>query len=164
MNVDAVTRASIAPDWPAIWAIIAPVIRAGETYAIDANMSEDDARAYWCGDDRRTFVTEVDGVILGTYFLRANQTGGGAHVANCGYMTAAHASGRGIARAMCAHSMDEARREGFVAMQFNFVVSSNTRAVALWQAMGFTIAGVLPDAFCHPAQGMVDAYVMHRAL
>jgi len=147
-----------------IWAIIGPVILAAETYALDPEMSEADALAYWLGPDRETFVAEADGIILGTYYLRPNQAGGGSHVCNCGYMTSLAATGRGVARAMCAHSIKHARRLGFRAMQFNFVVSANTRAVALWQSMGFEIVGRLPLAFCHPKQGYVDALVMFRSL
>jgi len=110
------------------------------------------------------FVAEVDGTIAGTYYLRANQRGGGPHVANCGYMTARETFGRGIARAMCMHSLDAARTRGFKAMQFNFVVSSNERAVKLWQSCGFRIAGTLPGAFVHPERGAVDAFVMFREL
>ena len=102
--------------------------------------------------------------MLGTYYLRANQAGGGGHVCNCGYMTDSAAAGRGVARAMCAHSLELAREQGFRAMQFNFVVSTNTRAVALWEGMGFAVVGRLPGAFRHPAQGYVDALVMHRSL
>ncbi len=151
-------------DAPAIAAIIIPEIRAGETYALDRDMSEDAALAYWLAADKTVFVAEADGAIVGSYYLRANQAGGGAHVANCGYMTAAAARGRGIARRMAEHSLAQARVKGFRAMQFNFVVSSNTRAVQLWQSLGFAIVGRLPGAFDHPLHGAVDALVMHRPL
>ena len=152
-------------DAAAIWSIIGPVIRAGETYALDRDMSEAEAIAYWCGNDRETFVAEDEtGEILGTYYLKPNQAGGGRHVANCGYMTSAAATGRGIARAMCAHSLERARERGFRGMQFNFVVSTNTRAVALWESFGFEVVGRLPGAFEHPSVGFVDALVMFREL
>ena len=102
--------------------------------------------------------------VVGTYLLKANQPGLGSHVANAGYMVDSREAGRGVGRALCEHSLEEARRAGFLAMQFNFVVSTNTRAVALWQAMGFRIAGTLPRAFRHQTLGLVDAYVMHRFL
>jgi ribosomal protein S18 acetylase RimI-like enzyme len=123
-----------------------------------------DALAYWTGPEKETFVAEADGVVAGTYYIRPNQQGGGAHVANCGYMTAPEASGRGVARAMCEHSLQYARARGFKAMQFNFVVSSNQRAVRLWQDFGFSTAGRLPGAFHHPRLGYVDALVMFLAL
>ncbi|MDE1146320.1 MAG: N-acetyltransferase [Azospirillaceae bacterium] len=151
-------------DADAIWAILEPVIRAGETYALPRDMDRAAALAYWTGPNRQTFVAEDQGQVLGTYVLRANQAGGGAHVANCGYMTAADVQGRGVARAMCAHSLDTATAAGFRAMQFNFVISTNERAVRLWQAMGFAIVGRLPGAFAHPALGEVDALVMYRRL
>jgi ribosomal protein S18 acetylase RimI-like enzyme len=157
-------RRATPADAAAIWRILEPTIRAGETYALPQDLSEEAALAYWLGGDRESFVAEADDEILGTYYLRANQLGRGAHVCNCGYMTAAQAAGRGVARAMCAHSLDQARDSGFRAMQFNCVVSSNDRAVRLWQAMGFEIVGRLPGAFDHPALGYVDALVMHRAL
>ncbi|MBC2660980.1 GNAT family N-acetyltransferase [Novosphingobium flavum] len=151
-------------DAPAIAAIIMPVIRAGETYALDPALPEAEALAYWLGPDRETFVAEVGGAVLGTYYLRANQAGGGSHVCNCGYMTATTATGRGVARAMAADSLARAAARGFLAMQYNFVVSSNERAVRLWDSLGFATVGRLPKAFRHPALGLVDALVMHRSL
>ncbi|MCC6948123.1 MAG: GNAT family N-acetyltransferase [Bradyrhizobiaceae bacterium] len=151
-------------DAHAIWKIMEPVIRAGETYALPRDMSREAALAYWRTAPYQAFVAEDAGEIVGTYHLRANQQGGGAHVANCGYMTAPWATGRGIARAMCLHSLETARVQGFRAMQFNFVVSTNERAVRLWQSLGFAVVGRLPGAFNHSAHGDVDALVMYRAL
>jgi L-amino acid N-acyltransferase YncA len=157
-------RAATASDSDAIWKILEPVIRGGDTYTLPKNMNRQDALAYWNSPGHEVFVAEENGEIVGTYYLRANQKGGGAHVANCGYMTATWASGRGVARAMCQHSVEHARARGFRAMQFNFVVSSNARAVRLWQSMGFEIVGRLPEAFMHPMLGAVDALVMYRQL
>jgi len=141
-----------------------PMIRAGETYTLPRDMNKEAALAYWHSPEREVFVAEDRGEIVGTYCLQANQKGGGAHVANCGYMTAASATGRGVARAMCSHSLDRARERGFRAMQFNFVVSTNERAVRLWQSFDFEIVGRLPGAFRHPTHGYVDAYIMYRTL
>jgi L-amino acid N-acyltransferase YncA len=157
-------RPATSSDAPGIWQIIEPVIRAGETYALPAQMSQEQALAYWMGSDRETFVAEENGRLLGTYYLKANQHGGGAHVANCGYVTASDAGGRGVAGAMCEHSLKLARERGFRAMQYNLVVSTNTRAVRLWQRLGFDVVGTLPGAFAHPTQGDVDAYVMYQRL
>ena len=157
-------RPAQARDDDAIWGIIGPTIRAGETYALPREMSRADALSYWKAAGHEVFVAEQDGEVLGTYYLRANRQGGGSHVANCGYMTAAEASGRGVARAMCAHSLAHARARGFRAMQFNFVVGSNERAIALWRSFEFEIVGRLPQAFEHPRLGLVDALVMYRML
>jgi L-amino acid N-acyltransferase YncA len=157
-------RAATDQDAEAIWAILEPIIRAGETYTLPHDMDKQSALAYWLTPGHEVFVAEENGVILGTYFLQANQQGGGAHVANCGYMTAPSATGRGVARAMCEHSLQRARQRGFRAMQFNFVVSTNERAVRLWQSFAFKIVGCLPEAFQHPARGYVDAYIMYRTL
>jgi len=160
-------RPATADDHDAIWKILAPIVRAGETYTLPRDLTREQALAYWHSPGHEVFVAEEsleNAEILGTYYLRANQQGGGAHVANCGYMTASWAGGRGIARAMCQHSLDHARSRGFRAMQFNFVVSSNAPAVHLWQSLGFAIVGRLPAAFLHPQLGPVDALVMHRQL
>ena len=157
-------RPEVAADAEAIWGILEPTIRAGETYTLPREMTRDEALAYWHSPGHEVFVAEEDGLVIGTYFLHANQKGGGAHVANCGYMTSVRASGRGVARAMCLHSLDRAKTRGFRAMQFNFVVSTNQRAVRLWQSFGFEIAGRLPGAFEHPTEGYVDAFVMYRNL
>jgi len=157
-------RPATGADRDAIWTILEPVIRAGETYAIDRDIAEADALAYWLGGDRKAYVFDDQGRILGTYYIRPNQRGGGRHVANCGYVIAADSTGRGIARQMCLHSLELARSEGFKAMQFNLVVSTNRRAVRLWQSLGFEIVGTLPRAFNHPTAGLVDAYVMYADL
>jgi len=151
-------------DKDAIWAIMEPIIRADETYTLPRDMDKESALAYWFSADREVFVAEENGQIVGIYCLQANQKGGGAHVANCGYMTAVPSMGRGVARAMCAHSLDQARERGFRAMQYNFVISTNERAVRLWQSFGFEIVGTLPKAFLHPTSCYVDAYVMYRDL
>lgn len=151
-------------DAAAILSIIRPTIRAGETYTLDSDMSDADALAYWLGPDKETFVAEDGGQVLGTYYMKPNQAGGGAHVCNCGYMTAADASGKGVARGMCEHSIEHARARGYRAMQFNFVVSTNERAVRLWRSLGFEIVGRLPLAFNHPTHGYVDALVMFQPL
>ena len=159
-----IRRASLPVDSDSVWAILEPTIRAGETYTLPRDMSREDALDYWFAPGHEVFVAEEDSNILGTYFLQSNQQGGGSHVANCGYVTAPWATSRGVARAMCAHSLDRARERSFTAMQFNFVVSTNERAVALWQTFGFEIVGRLPGAFHHPTLGYVDALVMYRSL
>jgi ribosomal protein S18 acetylase RimI-like enzyme len=157
-------RAALLADADLIWAILEPTIRSAETHTLPADMRREEALAYWMSPGHEVFVAEEDQAILGTYFLRANQRGGGSHVANCGYITASQSTGRGVARAMCAHSLERAREGGFIAMQFNFVVVTNERAVRLWQSFGFSMAGRLPGAFRHPTLGLVDALVMHRFL
>jgi RimJ/RimL family protein N-acetyltransferase len=151
-------------DDDAIWRILEPVIRAGETYPLPRNMTQAEVIAYWMGRDCETFVAEENGRLVGTYYLRANQPGGGAHVANCGYMTASDATGRGVGRRMCEHSLEYARSRGFRAMQFNFVVSTNKRAIGVWQRLGFEIVGRLPLAFNHPCHGYVDVLIMFQKL
>ena len=157
-------RAAHSGDLDAIWAIFEPVLRTGETYSLPRNMGMEEALAYWLSSSHEIFVAVDNDQVVGTYYLRPNQRGGGSHVANCGYMTAAAATGRGVARAMCAHSLEQAKRRGFRAMQFNFVVGTNERAVRLWQSFGFEIVGRLPEAYLHPVVGYTDAFVMYRVL
>lgn len=157
-------RAATDADDRDLWAILEPAIRAGETYALPRDMSEAAAIQWWRSAHHEVFVAADDDGAVGTYFLCANQLGGGAHVANCGYVTRPDAFGRGVARAMCLHSLERARARGFRAMQFNCVVSSNERAVRLWEDLGFAIVGRLPGAFEHPRLGFVDALVMFRNL
>ena len=164
MTATLTIRPALPADDDAIWRILEPVLRAGETYPIPRDVSRADALAYWRTPGHSVFVAEDGGRVVGTYYLRANNRGGGAHVANCGYMTAQDAGGRGVARAMCEHSLRLARERGFTAIQFNFVIASNERAVRLWTSCGFAIVGTLPGAFAHPARGRVDAYVMFRVL
>jgi ribosomal protein S18 acetylase RimI-like enzyme len=151
-------------DRAGIWAVIEPHIRAGETFAMPRGWSREEGLSYWFAPAHEVFVAEAEGAIVGTYYLRANQAGGGDHVANAGYATAPEASGRGVARAMGEHSLDVARQRGFAAMQFNLVVSSNERAVRLWQSLGFRKVGTLPGAFRHPSLGHLDSFVMWRDL
>ncbi|MBN7813722.1 GNAT family N-acetyltransferase [Algoriphagus sp. H41] len=151
-------------DASAVWEIIEPIIRAGETYVFSPDTPREKMLDYWLGADKDTYVAVLDGEILGTFYLKANQPDRGSHVANAGYMVGEKARGKGIAKAMAEFSFVEAKRLGYTAMQFNYVISSNTVAVQLWQKMGFKIVGQVPDAFAHPGLGLTDVYVMYRKL
>jgi ribosomal protein S18 acetylase RimI-like enzyme len=178
-------RLATDADRDAIWNIFHEVAAAGDTYALDPNISREDALVYWFAPGTRTYVADGDAIgdgvavpgkptasptiirarrILGTYILRPNQSGGGAHVANAGFMVSASARGQGLGRAMAEHCLSEARRLGFRAMQFNYVISTNTAAICLWQDLGFEIVGRLPSAFRYSDKGYVDVYVMYRSL
>ena len=157
-------RKATPKDKDAILAFVEPILRAGDTYAIDPTLTRDQIADYWLGPDKVTLVAEEDGNVVGTYYIRTNQAGGGAHVCNCGYMVALNASGRGIARKMCEESLIRAKNLGYRAMQFNFVIASNAAAVHLWPTLGFEIVGRLPGAFMHPTLGETDALVMYRKL
>jgi len=157
-------RPATDADHDAIWEIFHEVVAAGDTYPFDPQMSREDALAYWFRSDTQTYVAEQDRHVFGTYILRPNWSGPAGHVANAAFMVAANARGREIGRAMGEHCLAEARRLGFRAMQFNFVVSTNQSAVRLWQKLGMKIVGTLPGAFRHPEKGYVDVYVMFRSL
>jgi len=180
-------RPATEADRDAIWNIFYEVVAAGDTYALDPNISREDALAYWFAPVTHTYVAEINResvgeadsfpgmatlsstanpnhVIAGTYILRPNQSGGGSHVANAGFMVSASARRHGLGRAMAEHCLSEARRLGFRAMQFNYVISTNTAAIRLWQDLGFEIVGTLASAFRHPDKGYVDVYVMYLSL
>mgnify|MGYP000303366258 CR=1 FL=1 len=161
---DVTIRPATRADDDAIWPMLEPVIRGGETYALPRDMSRADALAYWFAPEKTVLLAEADGRPLGTYYLRPNAMGGGDHVCNCGYITAPAAQGKGVARTMLADSLDRAREAGFRAMQYNFVISTNTRAIDTWERAGFDVVGRLPGAYRHPTEGYVDALVMFRAL
>jgi ribosomal protein S18 acetylase RimI-like enzyme len=151
-------------DEDALWRIFQAVVTPGDTYAFPADMSRQDALAMWMAPAAHAYVASDGDEIVGTYLLKANQPGRGAHVSNAAFMVAPAAQGRGVGRAMGEHCLAEARRLGFRAMQFNLVVSTNEPAVALWEKLGFEIIGTLPEAFDHKTLGLVDAYVMYRSL
>ncbi len=157
-------RAATQSDKPMIWRIIEPIIAAGDTYVFSSETPRDEMLDYWFAPDKHVYVAEQDGKILGTFWLKPNYPGLGSHVCNAAYMVSPDAAGRGIGRKMAEFSLDEARRLGFKAMQFNFVVSSNTAAVKLWQSIGMQIIGEIPDAFDHRELGLTNAYVMYRKL
>ena len=162
LSTDLVIRPAGVADGPAIWALLEPVFRAGETYAIDRDIPQAEAVAYWMAE--HCFVAELDGQIAGSYYIKRNQKGGGSHVCNCGYVTGAAAQGRGVARAMLEHSLVAARDAGFAAMQFNFVLANNTRALDIWRRAGFEQIGRIPGAFVHPKDGLIDAVILHKFL
>ena len=163
-TTDIVIRPATSDDHPAIWTILEPVYRAGETYCIPRDISRDAALADWFAAPFTAFVAELDGRVLGTSHVGRNRPGPASHVANASFATHPDARGKGIARALVTHAKDWARDQGFRAMQFNFVVSTNADAVHSWQKAGFDIVGRLPGAFLHPTQGYVDALVMFHDL
>lgn len=160
LAISAVTRDAFGRIWP----ILESTIRDGAAYALDRDMTSDQARDYWFGPGHHVFTATHDGQILGSYFLRANARGGGAHVANAGFVTAPQHRGHGVARAMGEHCAAQAKALGFKAIQFNFVVAANTGAVHLWQSLGYAIVGTLPRAFALPSGEFSDVFVMFLAL
>jgi len=157
-------RKATPADNDAIWEIIKDVIATGDTYVFDPTSSREKMLAYWCAPHAHTYMACIDGKPVGTFIIRDNQPDLGSHIANAGYMVSPLAAGRGIGKTMAAFSLEEAKRLGYSAMQFNIVVKSNERAVKLWQHMGFAIIGEIPDAFNHRVLGLTNAYIMYRKL
>lgn len=151
-------------DFDQIWPIFSEVVRAGDTYAYETDMTKEQALSTWMHAPRQTYIAVEADQILGTYYIKTNHAGPGRHVCNCGYMVASNARGRGLATQMCEHSQAQAIELGYTAMQFNFVASSNQGAIGLWLKLGFQQVGRLPKAFKHPQQGYVDALVMYKNL
>ena len=157
-------RKATDADLDAVWKIFKAVIETGDTYVFDPLTPQVDLKKLWFTSSMTTFVAEVDHRILGTYMIKPNQIGLGNHIANCGYMVSPNAQGQGIGRKLCVHSMAYAKQCGYLGIQFNIVVSTNTRAVKLWKKLGFRIIGTTPKGFRHATLGLVDTYIMFREL
>ena len=157
-------REALTDDFESIWPIFNEIVSLGETFAYPVQTNKAEAYALWMTGPRKTYVVGNEGKILGTYFIRTNQRGPGAHVCNCGYMVSSEARGQGLATMMCKHSQEEAMTLGYQAMQFNFVAESNTGAISLWEHLGFKTVGRIPLGFEHPWLGFVDALVMYKWL
>ena len=157
-------RKAESEDKPAVWQIIKAVIAGGDTYVFDPESRENEMMDFWFSPEKHNYVAEHDGKVAGIFWLRANQPGLGSHVGNAAYMVAPEAKGLGIGKLMAEFSLDEARRLGFTAMQFNFVVKSNEIAVRLWKSIGFQVIGEIPNAFRHKTNGLTNAYIMYREL
>jgi L-amino acid N-acyltransferase YncA len=160
-------RDATAADWPAIWPFLHEIVAAGETYAYDRDMTEEQARRLWMIEPPGRTVVAVDddgGAVLGTASMYANRPGPGSHVASASFMVDPARAGRGTGRALGEAMLAWARERGFRAVQFNAVVETNTRAVALWRSLGFEVIGTVPEAFAHPTEGYVGLHVMYRRL
>jgi L-amino acid N-acyltransferase YncA len=157
-------RPATTADADAIWRIFHAVVAGGDTYVFLPETPRPEGVAYFLGPGIRSWAVDDEGRVIGIYKLIPNHVGLGSHVANASFMVDPAAQRKGIGRLMGEHCLDEARRAGYKAMQFNFVVSTNTAAVELWKKLGFDIVGTLPKAFRHSSLGHVDAYVMYRLL
>ncbi|SEG09402.1 GNAT family N-acetyltransferase [Algoriphagus boritolerans] len=157
-------RKAVDSDSESLWEIIEPIIREGKTYVFSPDSSKEKIMTFWLAAEKATYVAESKGEIVGTFFLKANQPDRGSHVVNAGYMVSPNARGKGIGQKMAEYSFEEAKRLGFKAMQFNFVVKSNSAAISLWSKLGFEIVGEVPEAFIHPELGLINVLVMYRKL
>jgi L-amino acid N-acyltransferase YncA len=151
-------------DTEAVWQILSEVISTGGTYVFAPDSSKEKMLNYWFSEDKKTFIAEENGKILGTFYLKPNQMDLGSHIVNAGYMVSSEARGKGLGQSMAEFSMDEARRLGYHGMQFNLVVKINEKAVKLWLKLGFEIIGEIPEAYQHSELGYVNAYVMYQKL
>jgi len=160
-----IRKAHKPKDYDGIWEIFSKVIQTGDTYVFDPNTPKEALDKYWFADGMDTFVAVDDeGLILGSYFIKPNQVDLGSHIANCGYMVSPGSQGKGIGRILCEHSLAYAKQKGYLGMQFNIVVSTNTNAVNLWKKLGFDIIGITPNGFRHKELGLVDTYIMYKNL
>lgn len=157
-------RPAITSDYDQIWNIIKQVISKGDTYVFDSRSSKEKMLAYWCGQDKHTYVAILDRIVVGTFTIKDSQPDLGSHIANASYMTSPGASGRGVGKAMGEFSLKEAKRLGYRAMQFNIVVKSNEKAIRLWEKLGFRIIGEIPEAFNHKQNGLTNAYIMYQKI
>lgn len=157
-------RPATEKDFDQIWPIFQEIATAGETYGYPRDISKEQAIKLWMDIPIQTYVLEEDEKVLGTYYIKTNHAGPGDHVCNCGYMVSSKARGRGLATKMCEHSQEAAKNLGYLAMQFNFIASSNEGALRLWTNLGFETVGRLPKAFNHPSKGYIDAFVMYKWL
>lgn len=164
MNSIPTARIATIKDEEALWGILEPMVRKGGTYVFSLNKSKESMMGYWMGADKTTFVVERDGELVGTFYLKANQEGLGDHICNAGFVVASVAEGQGIGRWMGEFAQVQAKSRGFLAMQFNFVIKSNQRAVQLWKSLGFAVIGEIPEAYRHPDLGLVPALIFHKKL
>ncbi|MEP7765411.1 GNAT family N-acetyltransferase [Sanguibacter sp. 25GB23B1] len=171
MNPDVSVREATDEDWPGIWCALEPAFRAGETYTYPRDMTEAEARTAWTAAPGARVLVAVGsaasdhpGVVLGTAKYLPNHPGAGAHVANASFVVGPAGAGRGVGQALARAVLDGARADGYRAMQFNAVVETNTRAVRLWESVGFRVLATVPAAFAHPTHGLVGLHIMYRDL
>ncbi|HEX8289540.1 MAG TPA: N-acetyltransferase [Pyrinomonadaceae bacterium] len=157
-------RRAVEEDKPQVWEIIKKVISTGDTYVYKPDSPKEKMLEYWFAADKKTYVALYENAIVGTFYLKDNQPDSGSHIGNAGYMVAPEAKGKRVGKTMAEYSLREAKRLGYKAMQFNFVVKSNEIAVKLWQSLGFQIIGEIPEAFDHAENGLTNAYIMYRKL
>ena len=159
-----IIRPASPQDQDAVWEIFSAVIQTGDTYVFSPQTPRSDLPKHWFADYMQTYVAEENGQIVGTYILKPNQVDLGSHVANASYMVHPNAQGHGVGSQMCEHSLVLAKELGYSAMQFNIVVSTNQAAVMLWKKYGFEIIGTTPMGFNHQILGLVDTYIMYKAI
>lgn len=164
MNSILKARIATKVDEETLWTILEPMVRQGGTYVFSTDKSKESLMGYWMGTDKTTFLVEKDGELVGTFYLKANQEGLGDHICNAGFVLAPAAQGQGLGRWMGKFAQSEAKSRGFLAMQFNFVIQSNQRAIHLWKSLGFSIIGEIPEAYRHPTLGLVAALIFHKKL
>ncbi len=164
MNSSLSARIANDEDEEALWGILEPMVRKGGTYVFSLDKTQESMMGYWMGTDKTTFVVEKEGVVVGTFYLKANQEGLGDHICNAGFVVSRYAEGQGVGRWMGEFAQAAAKSRGFLAMQFNFVIKSNKKAVHLWKSLGFSVIGEIPEAYRHPNLGLVSSLIFYKKL
>ncbi len=157
-------RIATHKDIKALWGILEPMVRQGGTYVFSLDKTKESMMDYWMEVDKVTLVVEMEGVVVGTFYLKANQEGLGDHICNAGFVVSRDMEGQGLGRWMGEYAQEVAKSRGFLAMQFNFVIQSNQKAVRLWKSLGFSVIGEIPEAYRHPNLGLVPALIFYKKL
>ena len=151
-------------DFDEVWTLIKKIITKGDTYVFSPETKKNQMLSYWCSKSNHTYIVQNDGKLVGTFLIKDNQPGLGSHIANAAFMTEPDETGKGVGRLMSEFALKEAKNLGYSAMQFNFVVKSNSRAIRLWKKLGFLVIGEVPEAFNHATEGLTNALIMYRKL
>ena len=158
-------REATDQDWADIYCFYDAIMAEGKTYAYPGNQTLDQARLWWMErPPGRTVVAVIDGVIVGSAKMGPNRPGRGSHIATASFLVDPAYQGKGVGRALGQHVLDWCRAERYHGIQFNAVVETNTRAVALWRSLGFEVLATVPEAFDHPVKGFVGLHIMYRRL
>lgn len=141
-----IVRAYRTEDLPAMISIWNEVVEEGVAFPQEEFLDESTGSEFFAAQSY-SGVAEEDGKVAGLYILHPNNIGRCGHICNASYAVSSDCRGKHIGEKLVTDCLRMGKELGFRVMQFNAVVENNIHARHLYERLGFTQLGVIPEGF-----------------
>ena len=134
-------------DVPEMCRIWNDVVKDGIAFPQEETLTDDEGKVFFASQSYCAVAKDQNGRVFGLYILHPNNLGRCGHICNASYAVDKSARGLHIGEQLVEDCLTQGKKHGFMVLQFNAVVASNTHARHLYERLGFQPLGVIPGGF-----------------